>query len=118
MAIDIDIFDDMVLHADETSFCQIVMTLWRNSCEATDGKGHLSVQASASPFQIIFKDDGPGISESDVARIFEPFYTTKDSGTGLGLAIAKQLANDNGLELSWSRDAQGFVLNSENGITI
>ncbi|MBO4349859.1 MAG: PAS domain-containing sensor histidine kinase, partial [Proteobacteria bacterium] len=110
IVIDIDIPEDLQLHADETSFCQIVMTLWRNSCEATDGKGHLSVIASPSPFRILFKDDGPGISESDVARIFEPFYTTKDSGTGLGLAIGRQLAHDNGLELSWDSAEKGFVI--------
>ncbi len=116
MVIDIDIPEDMQFHADETSICQIVMTLWRNSCEATHGKGHLSVIASSSPLRILFKDDGPGVSEADAVRIFEPFYTTKDSGTGLGLAIGRQLANDNGLELSWSKEARGFVLvrNAEN----
>ena len=108
--ITLDIPEDCIIHADETSFCQIVMTLWRNSCEATQGKGHLEVCAYKEPLKILFKDDGPGISEDNAIRIFEPFYTTKSSGTGLGLPIARQLANDNGLELTWNGEERGFVI--------
>lgn len=110
IAIDLDIPEMLIVHADETSFCQIVMTLWRNSCDATQGRGHLSVSATPSPLQIRFKDDGPGIREEDVARLFEPFYTTKETGTGLGLAIARQLANDNGFELTWNSQEKSFIL--------
>jgi signal transduction histidine kinase len=44
------------------------------------------------------KDAGVGISEADRARVFEPFYTTKDvgEGTGLGLSIAYGIMYDHG----------------------
>jgi signal transduction histidine kinase len=41
-------------------------------------------------------DDGPGISSDALARVFDPFYTTKPRGTGLGLAIAQRLVVENG----------------------
>ena len=41
-------------------------------------------------------DDGPGMDAVQVARIFEPFYTTKAKGTGLGLAISRQELEDIG----------------------
>jgi signal transduction histidine kinase len=41
-------------------------------------------------------DDGPGIAPDALARVFDPFYTTKPRGTGLGLAIAQRLVVENG----------------------
>ena len=111
--ISIDVPENMVIRADETTIGQIVMTLWRNAAEATDYKGSLTVCASENPVKIEFKDDGPGISDDIVPHIFEPFFTTKSNGTGLGLATARQLAVDNGLELTWNSDQKAFLLSSK-----
>ena len=43
---------------------------------------------------IAVEDNGPGIAEPNIDRVFEPYYSTKISGTGLGLAIAKRIVND------------------------
>jgi signal transduction histidine kinase len=40
---------------------------------------------------IVVRDNGKGISEDDLARIFDPYFTTRRAGTGLGLAIAKNI---------------------------
>lgn len=46
--------------------------------------------------EIMVKDNGPGIAEVDIARIFEPLYSTKSFGVGLGLTIVKQIIEDHG----------------------
>jgi two-component system sensor histidine kinase FlrB len=42
--------------------------------------------------RICVSDNGPGIPESDLPKIFLPFYTTKSEGTGLGLAVVQKVA--------------------------
>jgi two-component system sensor histidine kinase HydH len=46
--------------------------------------------------EIVVADTGTGIGEADLARIFEPFYTTKARGSGLGLAICKKIVEEAG----------------------
>ena len=42
------------------------------------------------------RDNGPGIAPDSLARIFSPFYTSKERGTGLGLAISKKMVDAHG----------------------
>jgi two-component system sensor histidine kinase PilS (NtrC family) len=54
-----------------------------------------------SPWVIEVQDEGPGIDPSLVDDIFNPFFTTRSTGTGLGLYIARELAETNGIRLSY-----------------
>lgn len=47
------------------------------------------------------QDDGPGISDEQSSRLFEPFFTTAKQGTGLGLYIARELCAANGAQLNY-----------------
>jgi signal transduction histidine kinase len=51
----------------------------------------LSTAAAADRVRITVADRGPGIVVSDLAHIFDPYFTTKRGGTGLGLPIAKNI---------------------------
>jgi signal transduction histidine kinase len=76
------------------------VNLISNAADAIDRNGTITVRATEFPngngVIIAVEDDGSGISEDGLARIFEPFHTTKFSGTGLGLAVARSLVDKHG----------------------
>jgi signal transduction histidine kinase len=54
-----------------------------------------SVVGGAGPVvQIVVADTGPGMSEQQLERAFQDFYTTKAGGTGLGLSVVRRLVLD------------------------
>ncbi|MGI9626228.1 MAG: ATP-binding protein [Longimicrobiales bacterium] len=62
----------------------------------TGGTVELAVTNTETQVELTVSDDGPGIPEDALARIFEPFYSTREGGTGLGLAIVRRLVSDVG----------------------
>jgi len=81
-----------------------VLNLVLNAIEAVDGKGNVRVRVfransdSIEEEQAIVEvsDDGHGIREEDLARLFSAFFTTKREGTGLGLPAVKRIARLHG----------------------
>jgi signal transduction histidine kinase len=92
---------------------QILLNIISNSEQALQGKGKIVISVSAEPSElhISIADDGPGIRPEDMPRIFDPFFSTKDSGSGLGLAISRRLAGQIGGTLSVrSSPGQGTIV--------
>lgn len=86
---------------DRELFRRILVNLVQNAMEAMpEGRqGLVWVHAEgghAAPWHIRVVDDGPGIAEEVLPRIFEPLFTTKAHGTGLGLAIVHALVQKHG----------------------
>jgi two-component system sensor histidine kinase HydH len=84
--------------ADKESLRSAFTNLLINSLEATNGEGgrvevKLSAE-SADRARVEISDTGSGIAPEDIAKIFEPYYSTKETGTGLGLAIVKKAIDD------------------------
>ena len=71
------------------------MNVVRNAIDAAGAGGHVTVELDAShdDFVIRIEDDGPGISPDVRARIYEPFFSTKEGGTGLGMSIVHSLVS-------------------------
>ena len=61
-------------------------------------------------FTIKIKDSGPGISDENMDKIFEPMFTTKTTGTGLGLLICKSIVEQHGGEISVTNKPTTFTI--------
>jgi signal transduction histidine kinase len=88
----------MVLGGEEAA-SDILSNLIVNALEATPPKGVVSLrlapaQATGDRVELVVDDCGPGISESNRPKIFQPFFTTRAGGTGLGLAIVARRVDE------------------------
>jgi two-component system, NtrC family, sensor histidine kinase PilS len=92
--------EPLPIHADPAKLRQVVWNLVRNAADAAGSGGkHVTVEARKAPgggASITVADDGPGIPEALVGRIFDPFVTTKQKGTGLGLATCHTIITEHG----------------------
>ncbi len=88
------------MHGNPVMLGQVAMNLIVNACEAQPGQGEVRVVSRREGGHVVAEvaDRGPGIPEADRQRIFEPFFSTKDS-TGLGLSICHTIVRQHGGEL-------------------
>ncbi len=73
----------------------------------THGATEITVQATGNGFDV--NDNGPGISDGNRKRVFDPFFTTRraDGGTGMGLAIVRRMLEAHGGEITLGTSAPG-----------
>jgi signal transduction histidine kinase len=99
-------------HADRERLRGALLNLVRNAVEASppDGAVEIAARGDAAGAEIEVRDRGPGLTPEARARLFRPFFTTKEKGTGLGLALAKKVVDAHGGELAVRpRDGGGTV---------
>ena len=84
--------------ADPAQVKQALLNVLLNSLEAMERPGCITVSTVSvnGHLEVIVTDTGPGIAHQDLARVFEPFYTTKPKGTGLGLAVVQRIVHEHG----------------------
>ena len=72
---------------------QVLLNVVLNAIQASPSGGRVIVRESLEEPDVLIDviDEGPGVSNDHTARIFSPFFTTKEKGTGLGLAIAHRI---------------------------
>lgn len=88
----------VTVRADAEQLRQVWLNLSGNAFEAMSPGGTLTVRlvADGTRARVEFSDEGSGIAPEHLARLGEPFFTTKEGGTGLGLAIAHRIAERHG----------------------
>ena len=104
------------LPGDEALLRQAMLNLARNGAEAARAAGkaaQVSISGTLEELggrkwqRISVADNGPGILERDLQKIFLPFYTTKSDGTGLGLAVVQKVALQHGGSIEARNCAHG-----------
>ncbi|MCA8961065.1 MAG: GHKL domain-containing protein, partial [Planctomycetes bacterium] len=87
---------------DRVQLQQVLVNLLRNAAESVEGLDGerraivIRVERRPGHVAISVSDQGPGIDEETVERIFDPFYTTKSEGMGMGLAISRSIVESHG----------------------
>src|SRR5438034_3441538 len=90
---------------DEGLLRQALLNLARNAAEAcaeAEGGGRVTVRGEVIDVEeagwqrVVVADNGPGIAQAAMAKLFRPFFTTKTNGTGLGLAVVQKIIVQHG----------------------
>ncbi len=87
---------------DRGQIKQVFFNLIKNAMEAMSAGGRLRIVTRRDDefVYVQFIDNGSGISEEDLSRIFQPYYTTKKEGHGLGMMIVQRIMREHGGHIS------------------
>lgn len=108
--------DDIMILGDQTQMHQVIINLCVNAAQAMENRdGTITVSAESVPFmnthdgpfktlpsgkylKLTVHDDGPGISPEIIDRIFDPYFTTRETGkgSGMGLAVVHGIVENHG----------------------
>ncbi len=111
--------------ADPVQLKTCLMNVVLNAIQAMPNGGQLRIVSALRPgaregadgppspgaVEVTVSDTGPGIGEEDLAKVFDPYFTTKKLGIGLGLAITKKIVEEHGGQISVrSRSHEGTAV--------
>ncbi len=84
---------------DDEGLRRVFRNVFENAREAMGGRGQITVRIEpprGDRVRVRITDTGPGVSAAAATRLFEPYFSTKNTGTGLGLAISKSIIEELG----------------------
>ena len=83
---------------DRGQIKQVFFNIIKNAMEAMQPEGQLSILARKDDdfVYLQFADTGSGISEEDLSKVFQAYYTTKEEGHGLGMMIVQRIMREHG----------------------
>lgn len=102
VSLDTELQDGCFVQCDRNELFEVVVNLIKNATEALPQGGAIDVKTLVKGSQVVLKvrDTGIGMSEKDLTRLFNPFFTTKaGAGSGLGLASSRKIIEDCGGEI-------------------
>lgn len=90
------------LYVDESQLKQILINVILNSIDAIEDNGFIEIDTYTLDKKntIIISDNGPGIPKEVINKMFEPFYSSKNTGFGIGLTITDRLIRENKGDIS------------------
>jgi signal transduction histidine kinase len=113
VSLETDISEEVpTVHLDAEKIKQVIINLLRNAADAMPegGTARVALRTEDRQVRISVSDTGQGMTPKVVAKIFNPFFTTKPDGTGLGLALSRKIVEDHGGRLTVESElGQGSV---------
>lgn len=107
------------VRGNENQLCQVFLNILKNGVEATEGAARsrteaeirVWAEASRDAIELHFRDNGCGIPEADLGRIFQPFFSRKGTGKGmgLGLSICARILNEHRATLAVRSEPGSFT---------
>ena len=98
---------------DRRRLSKVFVNLIENAIQHSPPGGVVTVEGkqvqdgTQTWIQCVVRDSGPGITDEDLPRIFEPFFSKRRGGTGLGLAIAQRIMQEHGGKLVATNNPEG-----------
>lgn len=92
--------EEHYVRVDRSQMKQVFSNLYKNAIDAMKGAGTINIRVDLihkgdmSYSRIQIQDEGQGIAQEDIPKVFHPYYTTKEGGTGLGLSIIERIVFD------------------------
>lgn len=86
------------VRVDASQIKQVFYNVLKNAVEAMGPGGRVVIRSRRrrDSVALIFSDDGEGIAQENLARVFQPYYTTKSGGHGLGMMVVQRIMKDHG----------------------
>ncbi|MBR1717847.1 MAG: HAMP domain-containing histidine kinase [Bacilli bacterium] len=98
--------DEIYINADYNRIKQTLINIIKNSIESIQKNGHIKVSTILNKryVDIIIEDNGCGMSKSELTKIKEAFFTTKEKGTGLGIYLSNEIIRQHDGEMNFESD--------------
>ena len=99
LEVKVEVNDDLpIILGDRDQIKQAFFNLVKNAMEAMQPSGSLRILARCDDDYVYlqFVDNGSGISEEDLSKVFQAYYTTKEEGHGLGMMIVERIMREHG----------------------
>lgn len=99
----------VVVNAPRPQLVRVFVNLLNNAVQACEDRPNARVEVSLRNgssdgyYEIVFEDNGPGVDEKNIEKLFTPKFTTKSSGSGLGLSICRSILERCGASITYSR---------------
>lgn len=102
--------EDVLVDMDIRQIRQMFLHIVRNALDAMEQGGHLSVigEVQGGRAFISICDTGMGLSDANLSRARDPFFTTKTYGSGMGLAMVDRIVENHGGDFSLNRREEGM----------
>ncbi|MEJ7557711.1 MAG: ATP-binding protein [Pedobacter sp.] len=99
--------NEVLIHADALQMEQVLINIIKNAMESIEFGGLIKITLDAGLRQVVFNDNGKGITPEHAEMLFSPFFSTKKDGQGIGLTLVREILHNHGYGFSLKTLEQG-----------